>query len=1221
MRITPSRSAAAFLGAFLAAAALAGAQADHLDVPYVDANVTIDGTFSPGEWTGALATFVEGTTPTTNPGWNPLDGQAVTAADLSYTFYVMHDHEYFYVAFEVTDDSVSDDYTSTRPDHTEVWNDDCTEVFIDGDRDEDTTESASGSPAGDRDWREGQQPHFGVRGQSHWENNEGYKDRTWWAATARTAGGWRTEYRFAFRGIDTSDGEATFQPLKTGDTIGFSVLVNDDDSGGDREDQLAWIGGGTNDVLYRSQNLWGSATMVAPPGFQTPGIPTRAENESLLIDTVPGAPGTLTNRRVFPQLTFESPMVLLESPDTSGRLFVVEQRGRIRSFAKADDPAPGAVSTFLDIASRVRSPFEGGGELEEGLLGLAFDPDYATNGELYAYYSVRSDPRRLRVSRFTANPPNAATVDPNTEEVLLDIPDPAPTHNGGMIAFGPDNMLYIGVGDGGGVGDNTGEGNNAQNTANLLGDMIRIDVRSAPDAGLAYRIPPDNPFVAGGPAGANTRKEIWAYGFRNPWRWSFDRQTGALLMGDVGQNAIEEVNVVKRGGNYGWRIMEGTACYNAGTCNQTGLTLPIATYTHDFGLSITGGFTYYGSRLPELYGRFLYGDYVSGRVWSLTYDPGTDTATAPVEVADLSSFQLGAFGQDQSGEVYLINLGNGTIHVLDYLSGPGPGNAVTTSPAPPVRGQSVTVTYNATGRILEGAANVNHYMGINGWTGVTTNAMTSAGSNTWTRTFTVPANATVLDMVFNNGTGTWDNNDGEDWHIATVAGGGGGTVVTTTPATPIRNQTVTIEYDATGRNLEGAGAVNIYRGQNGWANITTNPMTSLGGNRWSYSFTVPSTATVLDFVFNNGTGTWDNNGGNDWHVATAAARRSDLAEAILGACNGTRPFPTRLSDIPALLAAGKGEDQVNLGIIPYEPSAKLWSDGALKERFLALPGLDTIGYTNAGGWDFGEDAVIIKNFVLPLDERAPEASGKRIETRLLVKNCDEWYGFSYEWNEDETDATLLTTSKLRPFVITGQDGTPFDYEWLYPSRDQCSICHTAAANHTLGLTTAQLNFDFHYPASNVTRNQLEALDFVSIFGEPGLPAAPSALPKMPDPADTTAPIRDRARAYLAANCSMCHQPGGGGGGGLDLRWETADDAMGAIDALPGNDLGIAGARVVAPGDPMRSVLYRRVHTEDAEIKMPPLASSRIDEAGSQVIADWITSLAAAEDLGETWFVY
>lgn len=268
------------LSAFLLVPALALAQPT-ARVPFVKSAVTIDGTLSPAEWDGVLEIAVDGTTPTENPGWNPLNGNAIAPADLSYTLRLMHDGEFLYVSFDVTDDSVSDDFTAKRRGHTEVWEDDCTEVFIDGDRDRDATESSWDAPRGDRDWREGMQPHFGVANGCYWENGARQFKRTWWAATARTAKGYSTEFKFAFAGIDTADGEAKFVPLKVGDTVGFSVLVNDDDNGGQREDQLAWIGGGTDDSLYRSQGNWGLAKMLPAPPTVTPNPTSAAVKPSL----------------------------------------------------------------------------------------------------------------------------------------------------------------------------------------------------------------------------------------------------------------------------------------------------------------------------------------------------------------------------------------------------------------------------------------------------------------------------------------------------------------------------------------------------------------------------------------------------------------------------------------------------------------------------------------------------------------------------------------------------------------------------------------------------------------------------------------------------------------------------------------------------------------------------------------------------------------------------
>lgn len=295
----------------------------------------------------------------------------------------------------------------------------------------------------------------------------------------------------------------------------------------------------------------------------------------------------------FPNLTFARPVDLQHAGDGSDRLFIVEQAGVIRVFANTSSVA--TADTFLNIQNRVNDSGN-----EEGLLGLAFHPNFATNGYFYVNYTA-SNPRRTVVARYrvSANPNRA---DANSEFVLLTVNQPYENHNGGQLAFGPDGYLYIGMGDGGSGGDPQ---NNGQDRRGLLGDMLRIDVDN-PAGGLNYGIPPDNPFV-GNTSGY--REEIYAYGFRNPWRFSFDFVTGWLWVGDVGQGSREEIDIVEKGLNYGWRIMEGKICYSPSSgCDQTGLALPIWDYGRSSGASITGGYVYRGSRVAPLAGAYVYGD-------------------------------------------------------------------------------------------------------------------------------------------------------------------------------------------------------------------------------------------------------------------------------------------------------------------------------------------------------------------------------------------------------------------------------------------------------------------------------------------------------------------------------------------------------------------------------------------------------------------------------------
>jgi glucose/arabinose dehydrogenase len=336
----------------------------------------------------------------------------------------------------------------------------------------------------------------------------------------------------------------------------------------------------------------------------------------------------------FPNVQFRAPVGIYNAGDRSERLFVVEQAGVIKVFE--NNESVNAASIFLNISNRVTS----GGEL--GLLGLAFPRQLNESGFFYVYYTT-DNPLRSVVSRFSVSRTNANQADVNSEQVLLQVEQPFPNHNGGQISFGPDGYLYIGLGDGGGAGDPLG---NAQNRSTLLGKIVRIDVNSA-SGSLNYSIPRDNPFVG---TSQGFREEIYAYGLRNPWRFSFDSVTGRLWVGDVGQDKIEEIDIVTSGGNYGWNIMEGNLCYSPPSgCNQTGLALPIWDYNRTLGYSVIGGFVYRGAAFPELVGSYIFGDYGSGRIWALRYDGMNRTNS---ELA-ATGVRITSFGLDQKGELYI----------------------------------------------------------------------------------------------------------------------------------------------------------------------------------------------------------------------------------------------------------------------------------------------------------------------------------------------------------------------------------------------------------------------------------------------------------------------------------------------------------------------------------------------------------------------------------------
>mgnify|MGYP001824950405 FL=1 len=294
---------------------------------------------------------------------------------------------------------------------------------------------------------------------------------------------------------------------------------------------------------------------------------------------------------------------------------------------------------MLDISNQVL--FSG----EQGLLGLAFHPDFTNNGFFYVHYSA-SNPRRSVLSRFTYNS-QTGLASAGSEFILLEVSQPFTNHNGGALAFGPDDRLYVAFGDGGGSGD---PDDNAQNRGNLYGTILRINV----DAGSPYDIPPDNPFF--GEAGV--REEIWAYGLRNPFRFSFDRLTGTLWAGDVGQNALEEIDIIQAGGNYGWRVLEGTQPFDSSQNTPPNATLiaPVFEYDHSLGSAVIGGYVYRGAASPILWGTYIYGDFGSGRIWSLEYNGVRVVSNR--EIANVVS--LTSFGEDNSGELYAVS-GNGDI--------------------------------------------------------------------------------------------------------------------------------------------------------------------------------------------------------------------------------------------------------------------------------------------------------------------------------------------------------------------------------------------------------------------------------------------------------------------------------------------------------------------------------------------------------------------------------
>ncbi len=433
------------------------------------------------------------------------------------------------------------------------------------------------------------------------------------------------------------------------------------------------------------------------------------------------------------------PVAITNAADGSGRLFLTDKSGFIRIWNGSQ-----LLSTpFLDVSALISMG------AEQGLLSVAFHPNYASNGFFYVYYTDTASPTyNLVIARYhvSAGDPNQA--DPNSAMIVLQVPHPINTnHNGGQLQFGADGYLYIGTGDGGSGGDPP---NNAQTLSILLGKLMRIDV----DGGSPYAIPPTNPFV--GMAGA--RPEIWAYGLRNPWRYSFDRLTHDLYIGDVGQNLYEEVDFQPAGSlggqNYGWHLMEGFHCYTPSTnCNDGSLTLPVVEYAHGPGCSVTGGYVYRGSQYPQLWGVYFYSDYCSGDISGLVHNCDGSWTTTPL----LSSgFNVSAFGEDEAGEIYVANLGGGVYkitstasHLAPAAAGMGPMSAIAGDPG-------FTLTVNGSGF---GPDSVVRWKGANRTTTlvcptqlaafIPSSDLTTAGTATVTVFNPAPGGGTSSGMTFN----------------------------------------------------------------------------------------------------------------------------------------------------------------------------------------------------------------------------------------------------------------------------------------------------------------------------------------------------------------------------------------------------------------------------------------------------------------------------------------
>ena len=409
----------------------------------------------------------------------------------------------------------------------------------------------------------------------------------------------------------------------------------------------------------------GTTPPIAPGALS--GLDSRPANSSCLAGDAPSGVVSLAVERVFPNLAaFSSPVLMLQEPASSARWYVVEKTGTVQVFD--NQPNVSAKRLFINVAGQIA----GSATDERGLLGMAFHPGWPANPRVYLSYTANAGGLVSRIVEYQSRD-GGQTLDAGSGVVILQTYQPESNHNGGNIVFGPDGFLYIGLGDGGGGDDMHGTIGNGQRLSTLLGKMLRIDVNGSTGA-THYAIPSANPFAGGAACnndtGAFTQNcpEIYAYGFRNPWRWSFDSNNGELWVGDVGQNAWEEVDRVVAGGNYGWRCREGAHSHDASCGANAGSAIdPVAEYSHAQGISITGGYVYRGSAIPALAGRYVFGDYGSGRIWHVARDT---QSTLQVTTGLDSGLNISSFAQGADSELYIVHFG-GTLHRLRATTGIG----------------------------------------------------------------------------------------------------------------------------------------------------------------------------------------------------------------------------------------------------------------------------------------------------------------------------------------------------------------------------------------------------------------------------------------------------------------------------------------------------------------------------------------------------------------------
>jgi uncharacterized repeat protein (TIGR03806 family) len=886
---------------------------------------------------------------------------------------LLWDKDYLYFFAEMDDPDL---YSAITEHNAHIWENDCFELFFKPSADKPPYYEFEVTPANatldmfipSRD--KGGYNEFKDKDTFHWTT----------AVTLRGKlnqhtdnGGWSVEGRIPWSDLAQTGGKPN-----AGDTWRFALCRVDYKDAKNLE--LSTIAPLTKPSFHRHEDYAALRFAPAPPPKPV-GLDRRIpwKNSRLVGSPDPAPPYAI--EKAFPNLKIVQPVYVVEEPGTDN-LLIIQHLGSWAGPGKIirikNDQAVDSAQTIF--------------EAQELIYSLCFHPDYADNGYLYIYSNgpLTGEHRFNHVTRYTMDR-KTGLPDPASKQLVIEEWE-SNGHNGGGIDFGPDGLLYFTTGDTSNDSDRASRG---QDLSHLSAALIRIDV-DHPDPGKNYGVPKDNPFINV----EGVRPEIWAHGFRNPWRMAFDKRTGTLWVGQNGQDLWEQVYAVRKGANYGWPVYEGSHPFHPQRKleTRTRLTVPTIEHHHSEARSITGGVVYHGAKFADLTGAYIYGDFSTGRIWAAWYDGAKVTQH---KLIARTHAQITNFYADKHGDLFVCDDAGGVFKLV---------------PAPP-----------------------------------------------------------------------------------------------------------------------------------------------------------PQTAAMPN-------------------------------------------FPRLLSQTG--LFTDTASHRVDPALIPYDVNAPLWSDNALKQRFIALPNDSQIEHTSAHGWNFPDGGALVKTFALEMEPGNP-ASQRRLETRVMLKQGANWAGYTYIWNDAQTDAELAPAAGVDQTYTVKDPTAPNgqrEQTWHYPSRAECLVCHSRAANFALGLSDLQMNRDLNYPTGR-TANQLDTLEHLGVLraekDKPLFTENPERMPHLVNPADTSQPLDARARSYLHANCAHCHVEAGGGNASVDLDYLNPPENAKLFDTpAQSNTLNHPAARLVATGHPDLSILYHRLATRGPG-QMPPVGSNLVDTQATKLLQAWITQMPAS----------